>query len=353
MRYEIRARSPTMTVQRLPILANVNSFTGYGKLVNRLVASMSSLGVFPVVRATQNVEMFGAKTPIETKTRLVHRVQPEDFELIIHPPELAPTPEKFTAYFTMWESTRLKELAVDLLNMSDVVIVPSHWNAATFSAQGVKPPIFVVPLGCDASYTPMPSGKFTFGAAGRMSHGGTRKGIAMVIDCFLAAFDGVDDVRLNVKVFPDCNLDEVTDPRITVTRAFLTESQMTNWIASSHCFVSAARGEGWGLHQHEAMAMGRPVIAPIYGGLAEFMNRHNSYPVAFTHAPDDDDGFYAGYGNLITIDEWDMVRAMREAYENRKECEQKGWVAHRDVRHLTWENSAKELIKVLKQTNIL
>lgn len=344
-----------VTPVRLPIYGNVNPFSGYGKLFNRVVIELSKLGVDPVVRATQVSELFGSKNPAEVMSRLVHRVQPEEFELIIHPPELCPNPEKFTAYFTMWESTRLKELALDFLNMSDLVIVPSNWNAATFSAQGVKTTIRVVPLGCDAKYDNMPAGgKFVMAAAGRMAHGGSRKGIAQVIECFKAAFDGMDDVRLNIKIFPDCKLDEQDDARISVTRAYISESQMRSWMGSAHCFASAARGEGWGLHQHEAMAMGRPVIAPIYAGLAEFMNRRNSYPVDFTHAPDDD-GFYFGYGNLIDVDEWDMVRAMRQAYEDwaAGRIAHKGWIAHEDVKHLTWNNTAAKLLKVLREASLI
>lgn len=321
-------------------------------MVNNVVVELAKLGIDVVIIPTGMSENFGSKTPIEISSRLVHRVQPDDLELVIEPPIRPLTPGKLTAWFTMFESSRLKESALKILNASELVIVPSNWNAATFSAQGLNVPIHVVPLGCDSRYEPMPrGGKFTFAAAGRMAHGGTRKGIEAVIENFEFAFPYQDDVRLNVKIFPDCKLPDTGDSRISVTRAHLTDAQMHRWMASAHCFVSAAKGEGWGLHQHEAMAIGRPVIAPIHGGLAEFMNPHNSYPVKFTHTVAD--GYYENCGTLITPDGFSMSDQMRAAYEDRQEVERKGWLAHCDVRGLTWANTARQLLSVLEESGAL
>ncbi len=37
------------------------------------------------------------------------------------------------------------------------------------------------------------------------------------------------------------------------------------------CFVSAHRGEGWGVPQMEAMLMGKPIISTSCGGIHEHL----------------------------------------------------------------------------------
>ncbi len=153
-------------------------------------------------------------------------------------------------------------------------------------------PIEVVPLGINQDvfrYRPF-NGEFpevlTFGAAGRMAHGGVRKGINEVIAAFLAAFPKkIKDVRLRVKCFPDCPVSKVKDPRIEIVQACLSDAQLADWFGSLNCFVSAARAEGWGLMQHQSMSMGRPVASVKFGGVTEFFDERVGYALPFTLEP--------------------------------------------------------------------
>lgn len=100
--------------------------------------------------------------------------------------------------------------------------MPCQWNAECFRDCGVKSPIQVLPLGIKTEvfqYSPMEMlGPCVFGAGGRLSDSDPkRKRVDEVIQLFQEAFPEEHDVALRVKVFPDCRLPRVNDPRVQVT----------------------------------------------------------------------------------------------------------------------------------------
>lgn len=195
--------------------------------------------------------------------------------------------------FTMWESTWIERELVAVINSRAAgLIVPNEWNASIFSASGVHTPICIAPLGVDREvFKPMPQTRqegvrLKFGAAGRTGHGGKRKGIEDVIEAFRIAFPeevpSDKNVRLSLKLFDDCYVpDTFKDDRIEVITGLLTDAEMAKWYASLDCFVCASKGEGWGLHVHEAMMCGRAVIAPAFGGLGSLVNPQTASCVEF------------------------------------------------------------------------
>lgn len=340
---------------RITFTANINMFTGYGMASCEIIRGLVLAGYDVNVRAIAKTEQFGAKIPIEVSSRFVSRVQQEEWEILMHPPDFGPTPGKKTVYFTMWEASRLPAKSIEILKRASLIITPSHWNAACFSAAGIDVPIRVVPLGINESvfnYRPQQNtGTCVFGTAGRMAHGGTRKGMNETVEIFKEAFPDEKDVRLKVKGFTDCEIELGNDSRIEVIQKFLTDAAMAHWMASLTCFVSSAKGEGWGLLQHESMACGRPVIAAKYGGLAEFMSEENSYPVAFKLNPAD--FYYKDCGVWAEPDKASMIEKMRLVYRDKDAAIKKGFVAAQDVKQLTWTNTVKRLVEVLLEFGVV
>lgn len=345
-------------MKRLTLLGAVNSYTSFGALTEGFTRGIEKLtGAHVSIRALATSEAFGSKVPADIRARFVSGPQPEEWEFLIHPPDFAPTPGKRTIAFSMWESTRLAPMAVDILNRMEAVIVPCAWCASCFSASGVDRPIRIVPLGINTDvfrYRPVPEtikDICVFGCAGRMAHGGVRKGINEVIELFERAFPCEMDVRLKVKCWPDCQVDKIRDPRVQVTQAYLTEEAMGDWFNEIHCFVSAARGEAWGLMQNQGMAIGRPVITINFGGLQEFFQPELGYAVDYKLAPAK--GAYTGMGHWAEPSEQGMIDAMREVYSNRAKAIHKGMAAATHVRHLSLENSHRQLVKVLEEFGAL
>jgi glycosyltransferase involved in cell wall biosynthesis len=341
---------PTRILFRAPL----NAYTGYGLHACEIASFLIRQGYRLQLRATNLNEAF-APLPNEIRKHISAREIDADWELVLHPPGHVPLPNRRTVFFTMWESTRLPESAVANLNAAEMVIVPSAWNASCFSAQGVTRHIKVVPLGIDTSvfsYRPTSvDGPCVFGAAGRLESGGTRKGLNQVISLFSRAFPDQRDVRLHVKAFPDCPIDAVDDDRVLITREYYTPQQLSNWFSSITCFVSAARAEGWGLMQHQALAVGRPLISVCFGGVAEYFTSDMGYFVNYNLTPGT--GLYQNCGVWAEPDEDCMIELMRQVYRNRDEAKRKGEFAAQRLCQHTWNRSNEMLLKLLKNAGLV
>jgi glycosyltransferase involved in cell wall biosynthesis len=336
-----------MMQTRMTLVGELTSLSGYGQHLIRTFRYFQEHGVFVSVRPIKSYEKFGAGIPTDIKAHIVNSRQPEEWELLIAHPTQTPTPGRKTIYFTMWESSEPPGNVTENLNAAETIIVPCEWNRECFERRGIRPQIHLVPLGYDHEiykYTTPSGGKKTvFAAAGRTANGRDRKGLDGVVRSFLAAFPYDENVRLRIKCHDDCKIPHVTDPRIEVVRAHLSETDVAKFLAESHCFVSAATGEGWGLWQLQAMAAGRPVIAAVYGGLKEFMGDNNSYPVKYREANSSEHwgGFWA------QPDLESVIAQMRRVHADREEAVEIGKAAERSVRRYTWDRSCGQLHEIM------
>ena len=288
--------------------------------------------------------------PASIVQTLVRKVQQDPWELICHAPNFTPKEKKRMAYITMWESTRLPPRDVELMNKCEVIMVPSNWNISIFSAQGVKTPMRRVPMGIDVDvyhYTPFKKkDAFVFGTAGNGRSGGCRKNFEAVVSAFRKAFPKSKDVELWVKAYPGDKIDTKGDSRIKVIAKLWEKPQVKEWYSDIDCFVSASRGEGWGLMQHEAMAMGRPVIAVPFGGLGEFFNESIGYAVDYRLVPAG--GTYANCGLWADPDIGVLSERMREVKTQFGLAQEKGLRGSRIAAKYSWEHSNKLLSDTLK-----
>jgi len=327
----------------------VDGYSSYSLHLIRVIEGLTELGrdinCWPV-----SSERGKAPIPRVVLESIVHKEQREDWEMIIHCPSYGLSGKKRVVYNTMWETTRLHKEAVLNLNQADLIVVPSDFNLCLFNAQGVKRTMAKVPMGVDTDvfhYRPKQKrSEFVFGAAGRTAAGGCRKGFEDVLSAWKKAFPKrVKDVRLVVKCFPDDPDLEVDDDRIQVLRQFWTRRDLSDWYASLDCFVSASKGEGWGLMQHEAMATGRPVIAVPFGGITEFFDETVGYPVDYKLRQAG--AHYANGGLWAVPDPDSLVSRMREVY-NSGGVEKAIKASERGMR-FSWANSNKILDALLSK----
>ncbi len=196
---------------------------------------------------------------------------------------------------TTWETRPLPEVHAAALAAYDAVIVPSHFCAAAINdaraqiAPIVTPDkVYVVPHCFDEQWWPRPAARErgTAGPIRFLSIGawGERKNMLGVLRAYLHAFTKADDVELMLLIAnPDFD-----DIRSVVARSGLsaeqlpalhvpeprelTEDQLVELHQAADAYVSAARGEGWGLGMFEAAILGKRVIAPLWGGQADFLD---------------------------------------------------------------------------------
>ena len=325
----------------------VDGYSSYSLHLFRVAEGLYKLGreiaILPV-----RTERGKAPIPGLISESIVGKRQLEEWEMLIHCPTCPTDDKRKIVYNTMWETTRLHKQSILALNQAALVVVPSTFNLGTFNAQGVRRPMVKVPLGIDTSVfsykAPVKKDVYVFGTAGRTAAGGCRKGLQDVINGFVKAFPKrIKDVRLLVKCHPDDPEMDIKDDRIQFVRDFWTRKQLANWYKAIDCFVSASKGEGWGLHQHEAMATGRSVIAVPFGGITEFYDEGVGYPVDFKLKPSEN---HYDNGGLWAVPEMDsLVDRMREVYNVRRS--DKELKASERGMKLDWDNSNRLLEKQL------
>jgi glycosyltransferase involved in cell wall biosynthesis len=277
--------------------------------------------------------------------------------LAVVPPHLLPRfrPDRRTAALTMWETDALPPAAVKALNRCGLVVVPSRWGADCFRANGVTPPIEVVPLGYDPTVfrrTPSVSeGGCTFGTAGALDAGGLRKNVPRVIDLFRRAFPSDPDVRLRVKITPSSPPVETHgDPRIEVVRRPLLPEELADWYRSLTAFVNGSFGEGFGLHLLEAMACGVPLVSTTFGGVGSFFDERVGYAVPY-RLVEARNAVYAG--RWADPDDGAMVDALRRVVADRGEAERLGALAAERAAGFTWAATARGLADALARHGFL
>ena len=332
----------------------VDGRSSYFFHLENVVRGFKGLGhhtvVHPITLDTQK-----AGIPKALFEMLVHQDQPQKQEVVIHDPTFDAVGEtdKEVCFVTMWESTRLPAPAVDNLNKAKVVVVPSKWQAEVFSAQGVTSPIRVVPMGVNPNRFPFEyrehHGPFTFGTVGRLAYGGCRKNLESVILAFQEA--AVPDSRLLIKTYPGEALPDIDDPQVEVVQEFVSKKDLPKFYQGIDCFVSATRGEGWGLCQHEAMLSGKPVISTNFGGTTEFFDSSVGWPVEY--CLQEAGKHYENCGLWADPDVEDLTEAMLTVGQRREGVYEKAKAARLRAEQFTWEASNEKLTKVLEEFDFI
>jgi glycosyltransferase involved in cell wall biosynthesis len=246
---------------------------------------------------------------------------------------------------TIWEASVFPRYCVEQLNRARSVITFSKWNAECLYKSGVAVPIHVIPLCVNMErFYPVAQHLSTcsFGAAGRIGPGGLRKGLAEVIKAFQEAFPWQRDVRLRLKLFPDCIVSDSTDPRVESTRKCMTPDELANWFRGNTAFVSMSRAEGWNHPLQEAMACAAVPIAAKFAGQAEFFDSDVGYELPYT-LEDCDNEVYKGYGQWCVPSYAALVQIMRRIYLMRDEARSLGLKAAIRAAEFHWERTAAAL----------
>jgi glycosyltransferase involved in cell wall biosynthesis len=288
--------------------------TGYGDAADRLVRATRTHGTAVEYRGWSNTRagVAPALTPfsrdplpreraVDGAPTVAHLV-PEYYPLV----QSVVPPGPFVAH-TVWESDRLPHHWPELLDGTDLVIVPTEWNRTVFLESGVRTPVEVVPHVATA-VTPGDGGgplgvaddDYVFYTIGRWDE---RKAIFLAVRAYLDAFTADDPVVLVVKTGPRIEMPpgewgagnpmswttawqvaalvrEYRNPaRVRVEAEAWTDDRIAGLHARGDCYLTLARGEGWGIGAFDATAYGNPVVATGWGGFLEYLDADTAFLV--------------------------------------------------------------------------
>lgn len=317
---------------------------GFGTVISQLAIHLDRLGV-RVGLTCGRIDESHEKIPEAVKPILGRNCPRGIPTIFLGSPHATPPRCSDLIWFTMWETDRIGPVAVKALNRARLVIVPSKFCRDVFLECGVDR-VEIAPLGVDTStFYPLQGlphdGIFRVGTAGRMHHGGARKGLDLVAKAFTQA-NLPTRAELHIKCWEDDELALPDDPRIIVNRESLCRAALADWYRSLDLFVLATHGEGWGLQALEAMACGVPVAVTNWSGVLDFWDESCGWPIEYTLEPSTAKVYQQNGGGCWAVPQLgDIVMAM-ELCSREPQIERRVNAAAR-AREFPWIRSAKAL----------
>jgi glycosyltransferase involved in cell wall biosynthesis len=232
-----------------------------------------------------------------------------------------------------WETTRLKKEDVENLKKRNIkkILVTCKLTQDALLREDIQSEI--IHLATEQTPSPLPSlTPFTFYTIYQDLGYAERKRAQDLIDAFTRAFPHEGDARLIIKQGPQCTKLKCFDSRVQIISHLVED--INDLHRNNHIFVSACGAEGWGYPHQDAIAHGRPVICPAFGGPLEFLDNTCAWllPVKLIQAPG---GFYAHVGEIGRLNVDDLAYAMRYAYDNKQEVMEKATGAFVKARNFT------------------
>ena len=338
-------------MKNITLSSKYNSVSGYGELLYTLLTDLPNVGYNVIPRTYSGISdryiKFFDKTHTFNPSLLDLSVLCMSNDISIENVLTHVSFDRPRILLTMWESTRVNDLVIEILSRFSHIIVPNSYNRNNFIDQGLNTKIDVVPLFCDTeNYVykdHFTRDKFVFG----ISNEDPRKNLNKVVMCFLKAFNGVKNVELQIKTCTSVP-EKVLDSRIKYISVKYTKEELRDWYHSLDVYVSGTTCEGWGMMQQESLCCGRPIIYTSYGGLKEFVDNEIGFEIKYNEVYST--GCWGKHGaKWAEFSEIDMIDKMIYCYTNRQEVISKGKKAAVLANKYTKELFIKNLSGILNQ----
>lgn len=296
-------------VRRAPLGVNVAGYldteSGMGEAARLSIRSLESAGVPMVLNnVTSRLRMLDPTYKDFTESNphpfnLVH-LNADNMESFARARGRRYFRDRYTIGFWFWELTEFRRDWMPAFAFVDEVWTASESGRVTLAGCAPLPVVYmplpiVVPTSSvhGRSHFGLSGDAFVFLFTFDVSSQMERKNPFGLLSAFRRAFGDRRDVVLVLK-FTNAEYDprevrrlyEVASGLNTLLLdGYVTRGEMAGLLACADCYVSLHRSEGLGLGIGEAMALGKPVIATGYSGIAEFMTPANSYPVRYRVVP--------------------------------------------------------------------
>lgn len=247
--------------------------------------------------------------------------------------------------FTMWESDKLPARFWSNLSKFDKIIVPSQHNVDLFSQHHGD--VSKVWLGVDRTvWHPVEreaNTKFRIVISGA---GWRRKGMDVVLSVFNEL--ALPDAELHVKHVPPyfSSPSSFPFPNVVVYRGWTSEADEVALMRSADVYISASRGEGFGLVPLQAISAGIPTIVTDAHGHREFAHLA-THRISTTLSPAMI-GTDRNIGNWCEPDRTELADAILDVYRNRDHYRTLSVQNATKTAIYSWDKAAKCLTDIIK-----
>lgn len=335
-------------------------YSGYGEANRHAVAALHAAGcsvqaqTVTYVRDSADFGPLGNMIEEMTKTDLKYRIK------ILHT-----TPDQYKKYMEpglyhighfFWETTKVPSQFVENLQLMDEIWTGSLYNKLALEHSGITKPIYVFPQATETGrpiMEPYRIPDFDGYLFYSIFEWTDRKNPQALLDAYWHEFQRGEKVGLLLKTyfkdFSRRNKEKISDaigalkrksgltdfPPIFVFSDLMDRHQISRLHNTGDCFVSAHRGEGWGIPQVEAMLHSKPIISTNCGGVHEYLNPDVAMLVPYNQVRVSGMGhssfWYTPDQSWADINVEELRKCMRYAYDSREIVKNMGGRAHQLV----------------------
>lgn len=270
------------------------------------------------------------------------------------------TPNTYPQYFepdcyhigrVFWETDKLPLDFAKEVEKCDEVWTGSQYNLEAIRNAGVTVPVYIIPEAIDTELDIHGVEPYHTEATGYKFYSifefTTRKNYEALLTAYWQEFQSGENVSLTLKTYLDNftpkkkaeidmrihaikkRLNQSVYAPIYMYRKLMDRQQVYRFHKTFDCFVSAHRGEGWGIPQMEALLLGKPVISTNCGGIHEYLTPKKDamlVPYKAVQVAGDvrNANWYRSDQNWAEIDITELRKAMRWAYENQEKAHTMG-----------------------------
>lgn len=343
-------------MHQIKYVGPAKDYSGYGEACRHDIASLLAAGIgvtAKIPRYTQDLADFGDLTDII--------VSVEDKKIPYDTIILHTTPNVYQKYMeqgayhiarVFWETDKLPKVFADNIQLCDEVWTGSEYNKQAIINAGVTKPIYIIPQAVQVSddtaglksYKTIADEYYRFYSIFEWTE---RKNPAALLEAYWREFEHVEGVSLVIKTYVD-NFSKAKNEEIDhqirylkkkfalsryapvfLYRHLMDRKQIYQFHKSFDCFVSAHRGEGWGIPQMEALLTGHPMISTNCGGIHEYLeDKTDALLIPYSLVPlkgnSRNQEWYADDQNWAEVNIGELRAAMAWAYLNKAKAREMG-----------------------------
>lgn len=341
---------------KLKYVGAVKDYSGYGEAARHDVGALVSAGVNVTLKIpvyTPEHSDFGKlgqlcleleNKPIAYPFVMLH-VTPNVYEQYMEP-------NKYHIGRVFWETDKLPLDFSTRVQLLDEIWTGSEYNAQAIRNAGVTKPIHIITEAIDVDtdidkiepYITVNKDDFKFYSIFEWTY---RKNPHALLEAYWREFENTKNVSLTIKTYvdnfrPDKLKEIETDIKklkaklglknyapIYLFTNLMDRHQIYRFHKSFDCFVSAHRGEGWGIPQMEAMLLEKPIISTNLGGIHEYLTHAKNAILLkeFKMVTVDNSRnkqWYTNDQHWAEVDVAEIMAAMRFAFQNKKKMQTMG-----------------------------
>lgn len=325
----------------------LKDYSGYGEANRHFVAALDAAGITVIPELVSyssessdfgslgaRIEPLFANTG-KYKIKIMHTT-PNEFKRLIEP-------GVYHIGHFFWETDLAPEPFAEGLKLCDEIWTGSKANAEAIKKAGVDKPIYIFPQPIETErewpepYVIKDFDGFLFYSIFEWTD---RKNPATLLKAYWEEFQGGENVGLLIKTyfrnFTLANkrmikhqverLKQLSGlkefPPVFLYLDLMDRREVMRLHRTGNVYVSAHRGEGWGVPQVEAALAGRPMISTGWSGCHEYFKNGKTavllpYEMTKLSGMHHSDEWYTSEQNWAEVDFKALRAALRDAYDNQ------------------------------------